>query len=272
MKSKRLPEPWRVYDEIEARLSAPLSERMLDLAELRPGMRVLDLAAGRGEPGVRAARRVAPHGSVLGIDIGESVLAIGRERAAREGVTNLELRLGDAESLTGVPDESFDVATARWGLMYMRAPVEALKSTRRALRPGGVLVAALWAEPARVAWAAMPRRVLSRFREVPALDGIDPDAPGAFRYAARETIERDFGAAGFAIEHVEEIDVPVIEAADGAGIVAWVRDLGLVKEALDLSDADYAAWERGIAEEAEKGRVGDVVQVGGVSRVVVARR
>ncbi|HEY2514041.1 MAG TPA: methyltransferase domain-containing protein [Polyangiaceae bacterium] len=272
MKSARLAEPWRVYDEVEARLSAPLSERMLDLAGLRPGMRVLDLAAGRGEPAVRGAKRVAPNGSVLGIDVAESVLAIGRERAAREGVTNLELCVGDAEALAGVTDESFDAATARWGLMYMGAPVTALASARRALRPGGVLMAAFWAEPARVAWAAMPRKILARFRQVPSLEPPDPNAPGAFRYAARDTIERDLQAAGFAVEHVEEMDVPVIEAPDGAGIVAWVRDLGLVKEALELSDADYAAWERGIAEEAEKGRVGDVVQVGGVSRVVVARR
>ena len=58
-------EVWREYDETELRLTAPLSERMMDLARLGPGMRVLDLATGRGEPAVRVARRVAPGNVIL---------------------------------------------------------------------------------------------------------------------------------------------------------------------------------------------------------------
>ncbi|HEY8924154.1 MAG TPA: hypothetical protein VIU64_07215, partial [Polyangia bacterium] len=53
---------FRKYGEVESRLTAPLSERMLDLAGIGPGARVLDLATGAGEPALRAARRVAPGG------------------------------------------------------------------------------------------------------------------------------------------------------------------------------------------------------------------
>ena len=84
-------EVWRTYDDAEQRLTAPVSERMLDLAELRPGMRVLDLATGRGEPAVRAAHRVGPTGAVLGVDLCKELLRMARERAARR---SLEPRRG----------------------------------------------------------------------------------------------------------------------------------------------------------------------------------
>ncbi len=266
--SLAVDEAWRKYDAVESRLTASVSERMLDLADLRPGMRVIDLASGRGEPCVRAAQRVGPLGSVLGVDISEPVLAIARERARHEGISNIELRVADAELLDGVTDGSFDVATARWGLMCMRSPVSALASTRRVLRPGGVLVAAFWAEPERVPWATVPRRVLGRHYDVPR---IDPDAPGAFRYADRSRIVRDFALAGFAMEHIEEIDVPVIEADAGAGIVAWVRDLGFARMASERPGDQTAAWEAELAHDVERFRVGGVIRLGGVTRLVVGR-
>src|SRR5512132_3818760 len=70
----------------------PLSERMLALAGIRPGMHILDLATGRGEPAVRAAHRVGPTGTVLGVDLSESLIEMARERATREGLSNLDLR------------------------------------------------------------------------------------------------------------------------------------------------------------------------------------
>lgn len=259
---------WRKYDDIEARLTAGVSERMLDLADLRPGMRVIDLASGRGEPALRAAKRVLPLGSVVGVDISEPDLAIAKERARREGISNVEFCVGDAQSLDGV-DGLFDVATARWGLTSMPSPVSALASTCRVLRPGAVLVAAFWAEPERVPWHTLPRSVLARFRDVPA---VEPGAPGALRYGDLSRLTGDFALGGFAIEHVEEIDVPVIEAETAAGIVAWVRDLGLVPLASELPEKEEAAWQADLARELEQLRTGDMIQLGGVTRLVVGRR
>jgi SAM-dependent methyltransferase len=113
---------WRKYDGMERRLSASITRRMLDLAGLSPGMRVLDVATGRGEPAIPAAHRVAPSGSVLGVDVSGAMLELARERADAENVTNLELRIENAESLNGVPSAHFDAALARWGLMYFSSP------------------------------------------------------------------------------------------------------------------------------------------------------
>jgi ubiquinone/menaquinone biosynthesis C-methylase UbiE len=135
-----IEEIWRRYDEVESRLTAPLSERMLDLAELRPDMRVLDLATGRGEPALRAARRVGPRGAVVGVDRSAALLRMAREKADREGLANLELRAADAEAQGEWPPRHFHAVTCRWGLMYMTAPVTVLAHARRALLPSGALV------------------------------------------------------------------------------------------------------------------------------------
>lgn len=176
-------------------------------------MHVLDLATGRGEPAQRAARRVRPEGTVLGVEPVEPLAAMTREKADRDGVRNLLVRTARAERVEDLPEGRFHVATSRWGLMYMDAPVTALTHARRALAPGGTLVAALWAEPERVPHYTLPRRILERHRPLPA---IDPGAPGTFRYADPRRIERDFRDAGLVVDHVEEWDIPVFEADTGS--------------------------------------------------------
>ena len=261
-------EVWRQYDAIEARLTAAVSERMLDLAGLAPGVRVLDLATGRGEPALRAAQRVAPGGFVLGVERSEPVLRMAKEAAAREGLSNLELRVADAELLDDLPASHFHAATVRWGLMYMASPVAALAHVRRALVPTGVLVAAMWAEPERVPYFTLPRRLLQRYRPMPA---VDPEAPGTFRYAAPERIARDLDRGGFALDHIEEMDVAVFEAETTAELVAWVRALGLTQLLNDLPDDAQRAWEGDLASALEPTRTDGVIRLGGVTRIVRAR-
>jgi ubiquinone/menaquinone biosynthesis C-methylase UbiE len=259
---------WRAYDETEARLAAPVSERMVTLAGLRPGMNVLDLATGRGEPAILAAKTVAPRGSVIGIDVAASMLDMARERAAREGVTNLDLRVGNAESLEGITNAHFDATLARWGLMYMADPVAALEAARRSMVPKGMLVAAFWAEPERVSYFSLPRRSLEKYSApVP----IDFYAPGTFYYADVARIERDLTVAGFAIETIEEMDVAVMEAATGDALVAWVRAFGMTRLLNGLPEETQAAWARDFIADAEPLRRDGFVRLGGVTRIVAAR-
>ncbi len=260
-------EVWRIYDRTEARLTAPLSERMVELAGLGPGMRVLDLATGRGEPAILAAHRVRPGGSVLGVDVDARMLEMTRERATREGASNLELRVASAESLDGVPAASFHATLARWGLMYMQAPVAALAAARRAMVPRGVLVIAVWAEPERAPFFTLPRRVLARYR---ASSPIDLEAPGTFHYSDMGRLRRDLAEAGFTVRHVEELDVPVMEAETGPELVAWARAFGLTRLLGDLPEETQRAWESDLIEAAEPLRRDGLLRLGGVTRIVVA--
>ena len=260
---------WRKYDDIESRLTAPLSERMLDLAGVGPGMRVLDLATGRGEPALRAARRVAPDGLVVGVELDNGVLELAREKARQSGMSNLDLRSGDAAVLHDVPSQFFHVVTVRWGLMYMSAPMAALANAHEALLPTGVLVAALWAEPHRVPYYTLPRLLLERYRALP---GIDREAPGPFRYADLERITRDFAEAGLTLDHVEDMEVTVFEAETVAEMVDWVRTLGLTRLLNELSEDNQRAWERDLGAELRRMSAGGLMRLGGSTRIVRARR
>ncbi|RKH31604.1 class I SAM-dependent methyltransferase [Corallococcus sicarius] len=264
----RMVEFWRYYDAMEARLSRPLTERMLELAGVSPRMQVLDVACGRGEPAIPAAHRVGPQGQVLGIDLVDGVLELARERARQEGLENITFQVADAEALE-VGARTFDVATVRWGLMYMREPERALASIHRALKPGGVLVIASWAEPARVPWASLARRILERYREVPPLPRADE--PGVFRHADPARLEAALERNGFSVEASEEWEVPVVEAHDASDIVNWIRQLGgpVVKLVGELPEPRQRAWEAELLAELEKRRAGERVTLGGVTRLTL---
>lgn len=116
---------------------------MVELAGVRPGSKVLDVATGIGEPAVTAARRVEPNGKVLATDISPEMLEIGRERAEKLGLQHIiEFRESDAESLK-LPDKSFDAVLCRMGLMFLPNLSLALRLFHNALVPNGKIAAAV---------------------------------------------------------------------------------------------------------------------------------
>lgn len=260
----------RHYDEMESRLTAPVSERMLDLAGLKPGMRVLDVASGMGEPSLRAAQRVGPSGFVLGTDLSDGMLETAREKARALALSNLEFRVAGAETLE-VPEQSFDAATVRWALMYMPGPERALERIWRALRPSGLLVCACWAGPGEVEYASLPRRSLARFRPLPP---AAPDAPSAHRFPDPEHLRPLLARTGFTLEHAESMHVPVMEAEDGEGVVRWIRELGgpVARAVAELPPEAQRAWEEEITRACEPYRAGGKVLLGGVTWLAVARK
>ena len=180
---------------------------------------------------------------------------------------NLDLRAISAGSLDGVPTAHFHATLARWGLMYLDAPIAALSAARRAMVPDGVLVAAVWAEPERVPYFTLPRRLLAKYVALPP---IDLDAPGTFHYADPGRLQRDLAAAGFTVEHVEEQEIDVMEATTGAELVAWTRAFGLTRLLHGLSGEIQKAWEADLVKETEPLRRGGLLRLGGVTRIVVA--
>lgn len=266
---------WRRYDEMEARLSAPLSARMIDLAAVGPGSRVLDLATGRGEPAVRAALRAGPTGHVLGVDAATPMLAMAAERAAREGAA-LELRAGDAAdptTLADLPPRSFDAVLCRWGLMYMAAPVATLAAARRALRPGGALCIAVFVGPEHAPFFELPRQALRpRVAAPPPPELADAAASGTFRYADGERLRQDLRQAGLRLVHEEELDVPVMEARSGQELVDWAWAFGMGRILLELPEELEGTWAAELARACEAYRQADGwIRLGGRTRVALAR-
>ncbi len=129
---------WRAWSEFIDRTTAPVSERLVARARVEPGQRVLDVAAGYGEPSLTAAKIVGPEGEVVATDISAGMLAYGRERAAAAGLQNVEFIESDAVSLD-FPLGSFDAALSRWGIIFepdggWRRARERSRPTRRRWR------------------------------------------------------------------------------------------------------------------------------------------
>ena len=92
-------ERWRKWWETIERGAQHVSDRLIELAEIQPGQRVLDVATGIGEPSLTAARRVGPTGSVVATDQAPQMLKIARERSDDLGLRNVEFHEMDAEAL-----------------------------------------------------------------------------------------------------------------------------------------------------------------------------
>jgi ubiquinone/menaquinone biosynthesis C-methylase UbiE len=192
----------RWWKRIEPDLQ-PVSDRMMELADLQTGQRLLDVATGLGEPAVTAARRVGPSGHVVATDLSSDMLDIGRERADKLGLENIDFRQMDAEALT-LPQQSFDAIFCRFGLMYLPDLQKALDGMCNLLVPGGCLVAAVWGMPQKVPFISVPMDVAQRELEVPP---PSPELPGAFRLANTHTLRSMFRQVGFAGVYTEPMSL-----------------------------------------------------------------
>src|SRR2546427_10147635 len=119
----------RRYTDVVLPEFRPFGRRLIELAAIRPGMWVLDVATGPGEPALTIARRVGPRGLVAGVDFSPTMLRQARARARALGVRNVQFHEMDAERLT-FADLTFDRVVCRFGLMLMPAAERALADMR----------------------------------------------------------------------------------------------------------------------------------------------
>lgn len=115
-------------------IGAPLAAALVDVADPKPGERVLDVACGTGVLTRLVAQRVGGTGAVTGLDANSGMLAVARSVPAR-GAT-IEWRQGSAERLP-FADGTFDLVTCQMGLQFFPDKAGALREQRRVLAPGG---------------------------------------------------------------------------------------------------------------------------------------
>ncbi len=154
----------------------------LALANLRAGQRALDLAGGSGDLAAGLARQVGERGLVVLADINAAMLARGRDRLIDAGfAARIACVQADAERLP-FPDGCFDCITIGFGLRNVTDKAAALKSMRRALKPGGQLLVLEFSQPRLP--GLKPLYDAYSFRILPLLGRlVAHDAP-SYRYLA----------------------------------------------------------------------------------------
>ncbi len=155
---------------------APVIDAVLDDAGLVRGERVLDLGTGTGSLALRAAAQVGGQGRVIATDISPDMLDIAARRLKALHITNVDCSEGRAEALPAA-DESLDAVLASLSLMYVIDRAAAAREIARVLRPGGRLVAAVWAGPGE-ADIVLFQQTAGQFAPPPPVPGVGPGALG----------------------------------------------------------------------------------------------
>jgi ubiquinone/menaquinone biosynthesis C-methylase UbiE len=203
-----------------AAIIVPVAERLVDLADLRAGSHVLDVATGSGNAALAAARLGC---DVIGIDYVETLLERGRERAAAEGLT-VDLRVGDAEALA-FPDGSFDAVLSVFGSMFAPDHAQTAREIARVTRPGGTIALASWTPDG---FLGALFRTVAQFAPPPAgvaspmLWGTTDHLASLFETAVRwthttETFTFRFPSAEAFVEYFAENYGPTLKAVAASG-------------------------------------------------------
>jgi SAM-dependent methyltransferase len=185
-------EGWKRWWPTFERAAQTVNDRLVELAGISAGYRVLDIATGSGEPALTAARIVGRSGRVVAVDMSPGMLAIARERIDAAGLHNVEVIESDAESLN-LDASSFDAVLCRWGLMFMPDLDGVIRAMYRALKPGGRFATAVWSVADKVPMLGLAREAIRR------ITGIvpPPNAPDPTKLADTSILERALGGAGF---------------------------------------------------------------------------
>ena len=157
---------WSAGQGLRQQIFGAATETMLDVANVQPGSRVLDVAAGTGESTLMAARRVGPTGYVLAADISASMLKLAADAARDTGLTNVETRVMDAKNID-LDADSFDAVLCQLGLMLFSNPTNVLRAMRRVLRPGGKVAALVFSTAENNPYQGIPLGVARRFGSTP---------------------------------------------------------------------------------------------------------
>ncbi|HEY7462143.1 MAG TPA: methyltransferase domain-containing protein [Gemmatimonadota bacterium] len=215
----RAAQGWeRWWDTVE-QAAQGVSDRLVELAAVGPGQRVLDVGTGIGEPALTAARRVGPAGRVVALDQAPMMLAVARRRMASLGLPNVEFVEGDLDALELT--ERFDAIVSRWALMFSLDVDATLARLVALLVPGGRLAAAVWDEAPRVPISSLPSRVI---RGALGLPDPAPGVPTPFDLADPALLVARLERAGL-VDVATEWRTVTFEFASTGEFARFVRDL-----------------------------------------------
>lgn len=246
---------WIDSAEPDIDVADAFNQPFLEAVELREGHRLLDIAAGPGEPTLSAASIVGPMGLVVASDLSAGMLVGLRARGAAMGRTNIALAAADMEVLP-FADKNFDRVTCRMGIMFAQDPAATLGEIRHVLKPSGRAAFMFWGPADDTTMFPLIRQTTA---EVLKAEETWTDSM-AFRFGVPGTLAAAMEAAGFV--NVAENGAPIIREAP-VGPAFWAKQLKMGYGSL-IEAADEATRERldaRIRERLESYRTGSVYRL-----------
>lgn len=244
---------WRRWSELIDSAASGVSERLVELAGVERSSRVLDVAAGYGEPSLTAARRAAD-GQVVSTDISAEMIAFGRERAAAAGVENIEFVESDASSLD-FDEGSFDAALSRWGIIFDPDGEGSAARVRGFLKPGARMAIASWGTPEEVPFLSVPMRTAMQRLDVPP---PPPGTPGPLSRPTPEALGGLLEGGGFSDVQTERTEV-TFEWDSPEDFTTFVREIAppisnmIDPHPPDVQEATWNAITEAIGAQAGEG-------------------
>jgi ubiquinone/menaquinone biosynthesis C-methylase UbiE len=172
----------------------PATDAMLEMANIRPGNAVLDIAAGAGDQTIDVLERIGPTGNVVATDISENILKFAAENASTAGHANMRVQQADAEDLQ-LPDSTFDAAICRLGLMFLPNPQAGVSEALRVLKPGGAFCNMVFAGPELNPCVRILMSTALRHAGLPPRDPFQPG--GLLSLGKQGVVDELFKMAGF---------------------------------------------------------------------------
>lgn len=259
---------WYKWEKLMDPATRPVSERLVEMAGVEPGSRVLDVAAGLGEPSLTAARVAGENGKVVATDISAEMLDFGRKRAADAGVDNMEF-VECAGAALDFPAGSFDAAVSRWGIIFEPDGEGTAARVRGFLEPGSRMAIASWGPPDRVPMLGIPVLTLI---EVLGVTPPPPGTPGPLSRPTPEAIGGLLEGGGFSEIEVDEIEV-ILEYDSPEEFTNFIREIAPPVSAMIAPhppEKQEEAWNA-ITEAVRDASDGDKVHFSNLSLLAAGR-
>lgn len=172
---------------------SPVTQALIEDANIDEGETVLDVAGGPGEPSLTIAELVGPSGSVTCTDVAPEMVAAAESEARRRGLTNVAFKQCGADSLP-FEDRSFDATVCRLGAMFFPNPLAALREMLRVTKREGVITLAVWGKSELNPFSYLITNVLANHFE--ADEPADSNTLDAFRFAEPGALAQILTEAG----------------------------------------------------------------------------
>ncbi len=223
---------WLANERLLERQMGAIGDRLLEVAALRPGERVIEIGCGTGLLAAQIAAAVAP-GSLLAVDISEPLLAV-----ARRDVPTVEFRHADAQ--TDALPAGHDLALSRFGVMFFADAGVAFANIRPRLQPGGRLCFVCWAPVADIPCWSGPLSIAVAHLGMP--EPTPPETPGPLSLSDPTRVRGVLAAAGFADVEIRTETVPTRQDSlyDAVTLAITMGPAGALMKAKE-ADAEMVA-------------------------------